>query len=300
MNNNPNLKFITTIKINETLINICRNKKINIQEVIRQTYQFLMSINLYRATENVNLLLEMIFEEYESSEYISLGSSSKQIKTHVTKKQHLAYTNINRANRVPYFNKLISIVINNLDYRNQNFEPQIRQDQIINDFTVQYFLNKSNNIEILMIIMESLLAKGNFILNNSYISDTFYKGLYYRLFEENEACEVISNYVTAKFIQGELEKIFFCMLIVHEIKNNTKSSHGQARKVYKTYNNKYKKIYKEDINLFIKNEIKVYNELSYMEKFKEVFEFIRAMHPSEKEQKIVALSFLPYVAINVA
>jgi len=299
MKNNPDLKFVTTIKINEVLINICKNKKINIQELIRQTYHFLMSINLYYVTKNINILLPEIFEEYEDSEYISLSPSLKQIKTHVTKKQHCAYTSIKRENRVLYFNKLISIIINNIDYRNKKFEHRIQQDPIINKFTVQYFLNKTNNTEILMTLMESLLAKGNHVLNNTYISDTFYKGLYYRLFEKGESNDFISQYNLTKFLQKELEKIFFCMLIVYKIKYNAKSSHGQARKIYKTYNDKYKNIYNEDINLFMKNEIQIYSGLSEIEEFKEVFEFILAMHPSEKERVVVGMSFLQYTTLKV-
>lgn len=294
MKNNPNLKLITTKKINTVLIEICKNKNIDIQELIRQTYQFLMSLDTNHEIKNINIILFNVFKEYDSYEYNSLSSSFKQIKTHATKKQQEAYNKIERNNRTLFFNKLISIVINNVNYMNFIHEETIKKDPIINKFTIKYFLNKSNDSEILIGLMESLLSKIDHILNNKHISDTFFKHLYITLFKDQEGQDFILTHNLVKFLQKEFQKIYFCMLQVYEVKINTKASKGNARKVYKMYQNKYKNIYNQNLELFITSEINSYEGLSELEQFKEVFELVSAMHPSQKEQTVVGISFVPY------
>jgi len=293
MKNNIDLKSFTTLKINKELLNICENKNIKIIELIRGTFQFLFIIDSY-IDKDINKILKEIAEEYDIYEYKPLSNETKLVKTHLTKKQYDAYKKINHADRLFYFNKLMSIVINNTSYSYSRDSKLISRDPIINKFTIHYFTNKLVNREVIMVIMESLLTKMSHILDKQYIPDAFYKNLYSDFFNKSEAEEIYNQKIRTEFLLEEFKKIYFSMLIIFDIPSSSKSSRGFARNIKKKYKNIYVNKYNKDIDLFIKNEIEIFTNISHAEQLEEVMYIVTKLHPSFKEQEIVKLSFLPH------
>lgn len=297
MKNNIDLKSFTTLKINKELLNICENKNIKIIELIRGTFQFLFIINSY-IDKDINKILQEIVEEYDVYEYKPLPDETKSVKTHVTKKQYDAYKQISHSNRLFYFNKLMSIVINNTNYSYVRDSKPIITDHIINKFTIDYFTSKIVNRELMMVVMESLLIKIKHTLDKKYITDGFYLNLYNDLFNKTETEEFYKEKKLSEFLFSEFRKIYFVMLTTFDISNSSKSSTGFARNIKKKYKDIYINKYNKDIDLFIENEIKIYTNLSHDEQLHEVMYFVTAMHPSAKEQEIIKHSFLPHFLFN--
>ena len=293
MKNNVNLKSFTTLKINKELLNICENNSIQKMELIRSTFQFLFIIDSY-IDKDINKILQDIVEEYDVYEYKPLPDETKSVKTHVTKKQYDAYKKINHASRLFYFNKLMSIVINNTNYSYSRDSKFIITDPIINKFTIDYFTNKIVNHEVMIVIMESLLTKMSHTLDKQYLTAGFYKNLYSEFFNKLETEEIYNQKRLTEFLLEELKKIYFSMLIIFNISSGSKSSIGFARNIKKKYKNIYVNKYNKNIDLFIENEIKIYTNISHSEQLQEVMYFVTEMHPSAKEQYIIKHSFLPH------
>jgi hypothetical protein len=298
MINNPNEKLITTLKINKTLVDICETKEIKISELIRQTFQFLYVLHHENEDEMYDMIKEIInyYDVYENQPF---QDDAKVIKTHITLKQQDAYQTIPQDNRVYFFNKLISVIINNTEYSNRRVDVKIKSDPIISEVSVNFFLNRHYDSEQLIYIIEALIAKTNQVLKYGYVSNSFYYNLYSQVFGEKIAKEWISNYMLAKFLLNEFKKIYFCMIINFNIAVNTKSSKGMARQVKKTYNSIYKAKYNKNIKLFMQNEIQVDTSESKQELFLIFKDFMLNYFPSEREQTIVLVALIHNRLFNV-
>lgn len=294
---NVKLRERSTYKINTTLIEVCTKKKIEIQDIMRSTFQFLYVIDEYAKT-NIETSLEEILNAYDEYEYNTLSDSTKLINTHITIAQLKAYNAINIKKRSLYLNKLISIAINNINYSSVKYTTKINKDPIINSFTVDYFLtdnhlNSYTKKETKILIMKNLLTKINHTINNkNIIDDGFYNNLYKFVFNETEAKDFYNQLDLPHFLLQEFEKIYFAMIKKFKIQLNQESKKSYTRVINKKYMPIYKDKYNKDITLFLKNEIALDNDISDLKQIKEFSTFIISMSPGEMEQEITILSLM--------
>lgn len=298
---NANLKHITTLNINKTLICCCQEKKINISDVIRNTLHFLLAMDNF-INRDINELLEEIIKEYESSESIPLSNEKVLVKVHFTKKQYTAYEKLPKNTRTTILNKILSIAINNYGYTNitiYNNCNTITKDPIINDFTIYFFINKDINPGLITICMENLLAKLGSIINQNKIVESFYKNLYCQFFNKKDSQDFYNQHNLVSFLYEEFKKIYFCMLITYNIKISEKSNTSSSRKIKKKYKNIFEIKHRKNLEEFIENEINIDKSLNDLDQLYEFQNFIVSLFPSRNEQEIVTKCFLPHFIFQI-
>lgn len=285
------LRHTTTIKVDKTILDICRTKKISIQELIRATFQFIYSVEKFYDLE-INSFIDEIINDYQPYEYLKLSNTGKLIKTHRTKEQDNIFQRIEHSKRTFFLNSLMSLVINNSKF-DQDVCYQsnsIQVDSIINNITLDFFTNPFIKSEIMLLIIESLLGKFEYVLKNKYIPESLFYNLHIYLFNDKEI--ILNNQLTF-FLFNEFKKIYFVVLHLNNISSNTKSSKSLARTVKNDYSKILQKKYKNNIQQFILNEISIDKTTSFDDQ-KQFFDFLKELHTTDKEREIIDYAIMQY------
>ncbi len=285
------LRHTTTIKVNKTILDICNTKKISIQELIRATFQFIYSVEKFYNVE-VNSFIDEIIQDYQPYEYLKLSNKEKLIKTHRTKEQNNVFQKIEHSKRTFFLNSLMSLVINNSKF-DQDVCYQsnsIQVDPIINNITLDFFTNPFIKSEEKLVIIESLLSKFEYVVKNNYVPESLFYNLHIYLFDDKE---IVLNNQIQFFLFNEFKKIYFVLLNLHNVSNNTKSSNSIARKVKKQYSKVLQQKYNNNISQFILNEISIDTTASFDDQ-KQFFDFLRDLHTTDNERKIVDYAIMQY------
>lgn len=298
------LKHITTFSINKTLIDVSKKNDVAILELLRSTFQFLYILNNFHS-ENLYEVCKKIINEYEVTEIIKLSNKSVNIKTHLTKNQREAYESLPRHERTLILNQLISVVINNSNYSNIVYKDlkRVTRNPIINQFTINFFLNerpiinqnlipKQLLLDIKIYLIESTIGKLRHTLENKNIGKNFYKNLYMQLFKNQSYADFCSQDLEAEFLLEQFKKIYFCMLVKYNIEISTKSNHSIARKTKRENKIFLKKLYEGEIIEYIKNEILIDDSLNDYDQKISFETFLREMHPDARIQESINISML--------
>lgn len=298
------LKHITTFSINKTLIDVSKKNDVAILELLRSTFQFLYILNNFHS-ENLYEVCKKIINEYEVTEIIKLSDKSVNIKTHLTKNQREAYESLPRQERTLILNQLISVVINNSNYSNIVYKDlkRVTRNPIINQFTINFFLNERPIVNLYIILkqplldtkiyfIESIIGKLRHTLENKNIGKNFYKNLYMQLFSDQSYADFCFQDLEAEFLLEQFKKIYFCMLVKYNIEISTKSNHSIARKTKRENKIFLKKLYEGEIIEYIKNEILIDDSLNDYDQKISFETFLREMHPDARIQESINISML--------
>lgn len=279
-------------QIDKTIIDILEKKQIEFRTILKSTIQFILTLEL-EFKENMEQILLEVIEKYRDYTMIPLSNSYKAKSSFFTKEQDNVYNSISSEKRKYIINELMSIAINNSSYINViNKKIEIKQDNIINEFTLKYFLAfKKEEIiyqEMIITIMKSLLFKGARLLNKSLLVDSYYKELLTLIMEQcnlkNDAYEYLMNPHIAEFINEELGKIFFIMNIEYNMSLKDESEN------FRKWKSKYEPIlenkYKNSLSNFIQGEFN-FPDIDIEIQIEEFYNFLDGIHPTAKEKTLI-------------
>lgn len=292
---NWNLKYITTFSVNKILIEVSKEKNVEISDLLRNTFQFLYVLDNF-SSYDIYEICTKITNEYEISEKIGFSKETVIVKTHLTKAQSDAYELLPKQARTTIVNKLMSIAINNTSYSNAIYSElkKVTKNKIINQFTIDFFINDKfcNDQDILEIktyLIESILGKLSHTIKYKNIGKSFYKNLYMQLFSLDDYTDFCFQELEAEFLLEQFKKIYFCMLEKYKIKVNIKSSTSNARKIKQENKILLKEKYEKNIEKYIANEIAIDDTLNKSDQSDEFEFFLRELHPDIKLQSIIDL-----------
>lgn len=287
-------------QIDNTIINVLEEKCIDFRTILKSTVQFILAIELYIQSNTEKILLNII-DEYKSNTMIPMSDNYKTKSSFFTKEQDNAFNNISSKNRKYILNQLISIAINNNSYINvTNKEIKIKQDNIINELTLKYFMAFTKEDELyqkdIISLMKSLLFKINRIKNKDLLVDSYYKELLLIVFEQyenkTEDNEILMNPFIANFIYEELGKIFFLMNIEYNM--SLKDESDNFRKWKSKYEPILEENYNNNIKEFITNELNL-STINTEKQIKEFYLFLDGIHPTQKEKALIQDTWLKFM-----
>jgi len=278
--------------IDTTIVELLKEKNIDFRTILKSTIQFILAIE-WEIGENTEKILLNIIDKYRNYTLKQLSNTYKSKSSFFTKEQDRIYNKISLKNRKFILNQLISIAINNSSYINVVYKKiEVKQDPIINEYTLKYFTSfiKEEKIyqEMIIGLIKSLLLKLNRNKNKKLIVDSYYKELLLLTFEQynkkDEGIEILKNSLVQEFLYQEFGKIFFIMNILYNMSLQNES------KNFRNWKSLYEPIlenkYNNDINYFIKSELNLfkYDNKNQIEEF---YSFLNEIHESEKEKFLI-------------
>lgn len=264
--------------IDQTLIKICEKKQININQLIKNTTQFLLLLNK-TFDEDIENLLNNIIEEYKYANREELSLIYEKIQLKIAPEQKKIYQKISVKNRKSILNQIISIAINNSKYINCfTNERKIKELSVINRYSLDFFLLNEYLPEDNINVLEMILKKLKRMKSQNAIVKSFYTNLISEIFKaykvDEKKLNYIDNYYVLDFIFEEFGKIYFVLNIKYKMSLKDKN------KYQRDFKSKYTDLlskYNNDIDLFIKNEINFAKNMSKENEFIEFMQFISAL-----------------------
>lgn len=203
-----NLK--STFQVDIVLLEICKTRDLNIQDVVKDASQVVHIIDKFidMHTENV---IEDLIEEFKYAQIQPLSGEYQVIyMPKISPNQKESFQKISPEKRVKILNNFISIAINNANTGYQipsaiQYQP-IRNHAIMNEYTLEYFLSP-HFVEESIINIEIILAKLNTLITKKMALKSNYFYLIEILFELHKVDKKllsifksndVANFVTPK------------------------------------------------------------------------------------------------------
>lgn len=249
------INYRLNFKIDNILLKICENKKIDIKVLIKNTTQFIMMLDM-TINEDIENILKFITDNYKEASRKHLEFKYQNVTVYITDTQKNVYKKILEDNRVILFNELLSIAINNNYFNFEEKKELINEHRIINKYSLEFLLDKKykeGNIECL----ETIIKKLKYIIEKNYIVPSFYKKLSKEIFSfyktDSYSPESFNSYDICIFLLSEFEKFYFILNLEYNMSLSNKNHY------LRSYKAKYEKIliskYNNNIGVFIENEI---------------------------------------------
>ncbi len=273
-------------EIDYTIVDICKERQINIKTLIKNTTQFIMMIDI-RLNDDLNDVLLLLENEYKNDKIKKLTYTYQEHWLKITENQKKSYQKISQEKRVNLLNEIISIAINSTYFNFSDKKIEIKESPIITKYTVDFFLTTKNLVEDLDAI-ETILKKLHTLIHKKYILPSYYNNLfeslseYYKINNENKFLS--QNYYNAIFWLQEFEKIYFLMITIFNIPMKNKNKYLRSHK------SKYEKVliekYKNDIESFKNTELNLYFKDTIKQQAKNFLEFYSQLLFPEQDVKI--------------
>lgn len=300
--------------IDFTLVEIIKKKDITYREIIKSALQFIWTLDkeyssqlcCNKNTLTPNEILEEVIAFYAPYTLTQLSNKYKSVGTFLTPEQKKSYTNISKKKVNDYFlNSLISIAINNSQYSNYQFQKEIKNDIIINKFTLDFFLSFQKKSDIckttIICLMEALLFKLHDTIKKQIVEHIHFKNLYTNVLQEyfkiEDTEEYLKNPYLLKFFYEEFGKIYFIMVSKYNISITKKMKF--LKTIYHKNNTILLEKYNNNLNCFKISEPIIEKNISTIEQYNCFSEYFKAMFPNPKEIQLLSIIWKEFSWLDI-